>query len=433
MKTSVRHQAAQVIFAVLTQEHSLARVLPRYQEPLSNKDKALLQELCFGVCRYLHQMQYWVKLLMKRPLKTKDHDILALIYLGLYQLMFTRIPDHAAIGETVEVAQELNKPWAKSLLNGILRNFQRQFKQPPQEWLDDPIYFYSHPKWFVKTIQDAWPNSWQQILETNNSKPPLTLRINQQKASVPAYLEQLSAINCDAHKTEFSTVGITLVKPLDVWQLPGFADGLLSVQDEAAQLAAPLLDLVAEQRVLDACCAPGGKTSHILEQQPALASLLALDHDAIRLTRVTENLQRLNLSATLKQGDAGCPDSWWDGEPFDRILLDAPCSATGVIRRHPDIKLLRRKEDIAKLAALQLSMLKALWPTLKHGGKLLYATCSVLPEENEQVIATFLQCTSDAEHLPIDATWGESRPFGRQMLPRTLSHDGFYYASIRKN
>lgn len=434
MTQSVRFLASRVLHEVLTSGRSLSAVLPRYQPSVSQRDQALLQELTFGACRYLHQMQFWVKHLLKHPLKTKDHDILAALYVGIYQLMFTRVPDHAAIGETVQIAQNLNKPWAKSMLNGVLRNVQRLKDDQVLQasWSEDPIYRYSHPKWLVKAVQNAWPEHWHKLLQANNSRAPMTLRVNKLQGSRDDYLHQLHQAGLEAYPTPFSEVGINLAGAVDVQSLRGFTEGLVSVQDEAAQLAAGLLDLTPQHRVLDACCAPGGKTCHILEQQPALDTVVAVDQDAARMIRVTENLQRLGLSAMLKVDDVAATGAWWDGQLFERILLDAPCSATGVIRRHPDIKILRRSSDIEPLAALQRKLLQSLWPTLRPGGVLLYATCSVLPQENENTIEQFLAETEDAHHEAIDAEWGIKRPFGRQLFPTEGGHDGFYYAKLRK-
>lgn len=432
MVLDVRAAAAQALAAVLGQGRSLNQSLPDYAPQVAPRDKGLLQELCFGCARWQPRLQIIADALMDKPLKPKDMDIHALLLVGLYQLMFTRIPDHAAIGSCVEASKKLKKPWASRLLNGVLRNFQRQRAQFETELADLPGYRYSHPDWLIGKLAKAWPDNWQALLDANNDHPPMTLRVNQRKLSREQYLEKLQFAAIDARATTHSPVGITLATPQDPQLLPGFATGEVSVQDEAAQLAADLLDLAPGQRVLDACCAPGGKTCHILERETALASITGLDVESKRLTRVRENLARLGLKAELVAADAGESDAWWNGEPFDRILLDAPCSATGVIRRHPDIKLLRRPADIAKLAALQLHLLKSLWMTLAPGGLLVYATCSVMPQENEQVIAKFLAETDDAKHRIIAANWGSARPLGRQLFPQTDGHDGFYYACLYK-
>ncbi len=432
MALDVRLAAARSIAAVLAQRQSLNQSLPEYTQRVAPRDRGLLQELCFGCARWQPRLQLIADALMDKPLKPKDMDVHALLLVGLYQLIFTRIPDHAAIGSCVEASKKLKKPWASRLLNGILRNFQRRRPELETKLADLPTYRYGHPDWLIGKLAKVWPENWQALLDANNDHPPMTLRVNLRKLSRDRYLDQLTAAGIEASATGYSDVGITLTKPQDPQLLPGFAAGEVSVQDEAAQLAAALLKLAPGQRVLDACCAPGGKTCHILEQQPALASLTALDVESRRLTRVEENLARLGLEAELVAADAGDIESWWNSQTFDRILLDAPCSATGVVRRHPDIKLLRRPTDIAKLAALQLHLLKSLWATLKPGGLLVYATCSVMPQENEQVVAQFLADTDDAEHQIIEASWGTARPLGRQLFPQPNGHDGFYYACLSK-
>lgn len=427
MTANVRTLAARVLAEVIKGERSLA-ALPSTPN-LTAQDRALLQELCFGVCRYFFELQSIVRQLLPKPLKSKDSDVLALLYLGLYQLRHTRIPDHAAIGATVESAVGLKKPWAKGLINGVLRNAQRKLDSLTPT---DTEGQFNHPLWLIELLQKSWADQWQTILVNNDQRPPFTLRVNKRHNTRDEYLVALKEAGIDATACAFAADGITLSEARPVQDLPGFQQARVSVQDEAAQLAPDVLQLAPGQRVLDACAAPGGKTCHIIEREAGLEEVIALDVDAERLARVRDNLQRLGLNATLKAADAAQLDSWWDGRPFDRILLDAPCSATGVIRRHPDIKLLRRPDDIAKLAALQRKLLGELWRTLKPGGILVYATCSVLPQENEHNIAAFLADHSDAEHLAIEAEWGITRPFGRQLLPQHGGHDGFYYAALRK-
>lgn len=430
----VRVCAARALAEVLQAEKSLATSVPRYSEGLGAKDQALLQELCFGVCRHQQQLALIAQQFLQKPFKSKDCDIEALLYLGIYQLLYTRIPDHAAISATVEAAAKLKKVWAKGMLNGVLRNVQRGVAGfNAQPWADCDAYRYSHPQWFMDAVRAAWPEDWQQILEANNQHPPMTLRINRRYTTREQYLAALASRGIAAQATAFSSEGIQLQQPCSVQLLPDFAEGHVSVQDEAAQLSAHLLELAPGQRVLDACCAPGGKTCHILEREPQLREVVALDLDGKRMERVQENLKRLHLKATLTTADAAELATWWDQQPFTRILLDAPCSATGVIRRHPDIKLLRRAGDIAALAQLQLKLLCRLWQTLAPGGLLVYATCSVLPEENEQVVQRFVEQTEDAQHRVIDAAWGSERPFGRQLLPMSGAADGFYYALLYKS
>ncbi|HFE32048.1 MAG TPA: 16S rRNA (cytosine(967)-C(5))-methyltransferase RsmB, partial [Gammaproteobacteria bacterium] len=318
------------------------------------------------------------------------------------------------------------------LVNAVLRNFQRQAEEllaaadasEPGRW--------AHPQWLIDSVRTAWPDDWQRILTANNERAPMTLRVNVRQQSRDDYLQRLEQAGIDAEATTHSDGGIRLRSPCDVTQLPGFSEGAVSVQDEAAQLAAQLLDVRPGQRVLDVCAAPGGKTAHILERSDDIA-LLAVDIEARRLQRVTDNLQRLGLQAEVREGDARRPDDWWDGRPFERILLDAPCSASGVIRRHPDIKLLRRPGDIETLLELQGEILRAIWPLLAPGGMLLYATCSVLPQENQQRVAAFLAEQPDAEGRPLEADWGRASGIGRQILPGGVAQmDGFYYACLHK-
>lgn len=432
MALNVRRAAAQVIAQILRQQGSLSSILPMLQPKLAESDRPLLQELCFGTLRWQPRLDAYLQLLLDKPLRAKDSDIQALLLLGLYQLLYTRIPDHAAIGETVEIARALKKPWATKLLNGVLRRFQREQQVLDQQLLSNSVFNTAHPAWLLHCLQQAWPDHLAGIVHANNTHPPLTLRLNLQQQERTAYLAELNALNIIATATTYSPAGITLAQACDPRSLPLFAEGQVSVQDEAAQLSAGLLDLSAGQRVLDACCAPGGKTGHILESQTDL-TVVSLDSDERRLQRVRENLARLKFDAKIVCGDASQPSTWWDGERFDRILLDAPCSATGIIRRHPDIKQLRTAEDMQRLAALQRDILVGLWPLLKPGGILLYATCSIMPEENTDLIAAFLASQADASCDLLDVTWGLPQPYGRQLLPDAQGHDGFYYARLRKH
>lgn len=410
---------------------SLSQQLPIFEPRVLERDRALYRQLCYGVLRFFPRLLGNSQALIKKPLKEKDSDVLMLVLLGGYQLTETRVPEHAAVAATVAATRALKKPWAKAFVNGVLRNWQRQ-RETLSESLT-PAQLLAHPEWLHLALESAWPQQALAIEQANNQHPPMFLRINQQLTTIDNYQTLLQEAEIEAHPCAFSAQALRLQQPVAVNRLPGFERGLVSVQDEAAQLAAQLLSLAPGQRVLDACCAPGGKSCHILETEPDLTQLVALDIDQTRLKRVTENLDRLSLEAQLVEGDAAQTDSWWDGQAFDRILLDAPCSATGVIRRNPDIKLHRRASDIQALSELQGAILRALWSTLKAGGQLLYATCSVLPDENEKIIADFCQQHSDARHLPIDAPWGQPRDFGRQLFPQTDGHDGFFYCLIGKN
>lgn len=431
MSAKAREVAALTLAQVLLQQRSLSGLLPPALEKVANSERGLLQELCYGSMRWYPQLQLLLNQLLSKPLKPKDSDIQALLIIGLYQLRHMRIPDHAAIAETVEVTRSLNKHWATKLVNGVLRNSQRQHDALNETLKNLPVFSHAHPKWLVKAIIESWGDKAADIFAANNDHPPFTLRLNLSFAERSAYISALPN-TLDAKPCLFSACGFTLQKACDVFDLPLFSEGGVSVQDEAAQLAATLLDLKPGQRVLDACCAPGGKTGHILETEPEIKHLTALDSDARRLVRVEENLTRLKKTATLLCGDATQIDGWWNQELFDRILVDAPCSGTGVIRRHPDIKLLRKPADIVKLAELQLTILKNLWQTLKPGGRLVYATCSIMPAENTQVVAKFLSNTPDATEQTLDVNWGIAQTHGRQLLPSIEGHDGFFYAVLDK-
>jgi 16S rRNA (cytosine967-C5)-methyltransferase len=427
-----RLAAARALASVLAGKASLNSSLPQQLDKVAARDRGLTQELAFGTARWQPRLSALAAKLLQKPFKNADKDVEALLLVGLYQLLYTRIPPHAAIGETVACIDKLKKPSLKGLVNAVLRNAQRDGAALLSELEHDPVVRTAHPRWLQKALKASWPEHWEAICAANNAHPPLILRVNRRHSSRDAYLAELQHCGIAASACSFSSDGILLAQACDVTGLPGFAAGHVSVQDEAAQLAAELLQLAPGQRVLDACCAPGGKTCHLLEAEPQLAHVVAVDLEAKRLQRVRENLARLGLSAELIAADGRAVDSWWDGQLFQRILLDAPCSATGVIRRHPDIKIARQAEDIAPLATLQGELLDALWPTLAVGGILLYATCSVLPAENSANIAAFLARTADARELAIAGDFGLLQPHGRQLLPQVDGHDGFYYAKLSK-
>lgn len=424
-----RAVAAQVIARVMADGKSLATLLPNDLAQLPAQDRGFAQELIYGTLRFSIALDALIKPLLQKPLKQKDSDIHALLLAGVYQLRYLDTPPHAAINETVAAAVALKKDWARGLVNAVLRNVQRQgdeLEQSLNDWQRA-----AHPDWFYGKLRKSYAGQLQSIVDANNDKGPMTLRVNTQKTTRENYLRQLRAADIGARICIDTTHGIQLESAVAVSALPGFEDGFVSVQDESAQLAGQLLPLDAGLRVLDACAAPGGKTAHLLEREPSL-QLTAIDIDEKRLQRVAETLARLQLNAECIDADVGDTDSWWNGKPFDRILLDAPCSATGVIRRHPDIKLLRRPEDVEKLAVLQLRLLNQLWETLADDGYLLYATCSVLPQENSAVIAAFLKGRADAEEVEIDERSGLKQMHGRQRLPQIDGGDGFYYALLKK-
>jgi len=429
MSRDVRAAAAVVIGAVLG-GRSLDRVLPQQLDRVAPTDRGLLQQLCYGTLREGPRLQALLRRLLDKPLREKDTDLQGLLLCGLYQLDHTRIPDHAAVAATVDATGVLKKHWARGMANAVLRRYlrERELLLP----LLDAAAAASHPAWLFDRIAAQWPRHAAAIIEANNQPPLMTLRVNRHKVSRDAYRDKLARQGLEARAGHLGPDSLVLARPVDVRELPGFDAGEVSVQDEAAQLAAPLLAAGRGERVLDACAAPGGKTCHILELQPQLAELVAMDVDGARLQKVAENLQRLGLQATLVNGDAADPQSPLTPSSFDRILLDAPCSGSGVIRRHPDIKWLRRESDVDQFATLQGRLLDGVWPLLKPGGTLVYATCSIFPEENNAVVQDFLARERTAELDNPEVHWGERLDCGRQLLPTPAGTDGLFYARLRK-
>jgi len=428
-KHSARATAARIIAEVVHKKHSLNGLLSTYLPLLAENERSLCQQLCYGVIRLHPQLDSISQQLLSKPLKNKDGDIAALLLCGLYQLRDLRIPSHAALSETVNATKTLGKQWAKGLINASLRNYQRQQASIDAAMEQSDIAKYAHPEWLINRFQQDWPDNWQAILNANNQQPPMMLRVNQQQSTRSAYLAQLSAHDIHATEIEGCPEGILLDKPCDVFQLPDFETGAASVQDGAAQHVAALLDIKSGLRILDACSAPGGKTCHILEFAPD-NDVVAIDISDTRLLQVKQNTDRLNLNATLVAADAADTESWWDGQKFDRILIDAPCSGTGVIRRHPDIKLLRRPDDIDSLAQQQETLLAKLWPLLKPDGLLVYTTCSALKQENEQQIEAFLKAHPEAKENEFSPMPAQRQRFGYQRLPGDDPLDGFYYAIL---
>lgn len=430
---NIRAMAAGVLAPLLRQHGSLSTHLPDALAHCPPQDRALMQQLCYGTMRELFRLQSLAAKLLKKPFKAQDMDLQALLLIGLWQLRSSRIPAHAALHETVEATHVLNKPWAKKLFNAILRRYQREHSALESQLGNDPCFTWNHPQWFIDKISHNWPEHWREILAANDQQAPLTLRANARQLTREQALANLRAESINATPCQYSKAGLTLEEPMDVSTIPGFTQGQLSVQDEAAQLAAELLAASPGERVLDACAAPGGKLCHLLEECSGLQEVIAVELEPARAQRILDNLQRLGLELECRilTADASSQD-WWDGNAFDRILVDAPCSGTGVIRRHPDIKWLRKGDEIAALAQVQLNILTNLWQMLKPGGRLVYATCSIFSQENERIIERFLQQHSDARHQPIEAEWGELRPYGRQLFPQPGGHDGFYYAVLNK-
>ena len=406
---------------------ALHQVLPRRLQMLETPgERGALQDIVYGSLRQLGRLDVWLEALLQRPLT--DPQLGLLLRVALYQLAFTRAPAHAVVHNAVTAAGE---GWRGGLANAVLRNFQRRRAELEKRADATLLGRWSHPDWWITKVQAEYPEQWQNILQAGLTHPPFTLRVNARHGTLDHYLQRLTEAGLPAQQT--GTWALTLDKAVAVHQLPGFAEGDVSVQDAGAQWAAELLDVRAGQRVLDACAAPGGKSGHLLET--ADVALTALDMDAARLTRVQENLDRLGLQAQLVQGDAATPATWWDGQLFDRILADVPCTASGVVRRNPDIKWLRRPDDIAGFARQQATMLDALWPLLARGGKLLYVTCSIFPEENTLQVQAFIDRQNTISRAAPDAAKVERCPLpllNGQILP-DATHDGFFYALLRKS
>ena len=425
----LRADAARQIHAVLAQGRSLNHKQERASN-LAVADLALVQEIVYGVLRHYWSLAAQLKPLLRKPFKNKDAILHSLLLVGLYQLHHLRVPAYAAVAETVSATVALKRPWARALINAVLRQSQRSSHEIGDQ---DPTAKYDHPGWIIDAIRDAWPNDWQGVLVANNQRPPMVLRVNRLQIQRSDYLLRLNDDGLEADPLTDISHGIELRRPVEVNRLPNFSTGQVSVQSPAAQQVVEIMALAPEQRVLDACAAPGGKTAHILETQQGLDTLLALDLDPLRVKLLESGLNRLRLQADCRQADAADLNSWWDGNPFDRILLDAPCSGSGVICRHPDIKHLRRIEDIHALVQTQRSMLESLWQALRPGGRLVYTTCSVLPAENEGLIKDFLASHPAARAQNFELALGRKLQFGWQCLSGRDGSDGFYYAALIKN
>ena len=421
-----QHVAAQKVLTVL-RGTTLTKALDA-REP--GADHALVQELSFGTLRFLGQSRALVRALAHRM--PPDPGIEALLWIALYQLIHTRAPPHAVVDSAVRATARARRPAARGLVNAVLRNFLRREHALLAEVACDPEARFSYPRWWIERVRLEYPDRYEQILDAGNARPPLCLRANARRATPEALIASFAAEGIASVRA--GPAAVVVERPQSVTTLPGYGDGLFSVQDAAAQLAAPLLGLESGMRVLDACAAPGGKSTHLAEL--ASIDLTALDIDAMRMQKVSENLSRLGLQAKLAVGDALDPSSWWDARPFDRILADVPCTASGVIRRHPDGKWLRRESDIASFGEQQKQLLDALWPLVAPGGRLLYSTCSLFRGENADQIGAFLARHRDATRVRLDSP-ACLRASDGQLLPVEGSaehnHDGFFYALIAKS
>ena len=425
---SPRAKAAAVIHRVL-QGESLNQLLPHSFESLELGQRALCQELVYGTLREWPLYQATCQKFLRKALRRKDHDLLSLICVGLYELDNLRTPPHATISEAVNGARDLKKSWAAGMVNAVLRSYQRE-QASLRETLT-PAAQSALPDWLFEILTTEYGECFEQIAEAARGRPPLFLRVNPRRLSRAQYLELLSEAGIAAAPAPLSPEAVLIEKPVDVSLLPGFDKGWVSVQDVSAQLVAGLLAAEPGERVLDACAAPGGKACHILEKQPALAEMTAMDISQQRLQRVKENSERLGLAMTTVTADASKLQESIRVKQFDAILADVPCSATGVIRRNPDVKILRQPGDIASFGAQQLAILKGLWPALKPGGRLLYVTCSLLKAENDSIIAAF---TNHKESIIHSLSLGQGRPtqFGWQTLPHPSGGDGLFFSLLEK-
>lgn len=431
-------KAVSEVFAGRNLTITLEQLFKQHPE-ITSQQRGLAQDLSYSCLRHYGELKALINPLLQKPLK--DPWLNHLLLIAIYQLRYETAQSFTVVDQAVKAASKTNLPWAKGLVNGVLRNFLREQSRLIANAQNDDVAKYSYPQWWINKIKSQYPQHWQSILQAGNAHPPMTLRVNVRKTTQLAYQQLLNTVGYAA--SPLGSTALLLEKPVPVEQLPNFADGWVSVQDYGAQLAATLLDVQHGMQVLDACCAPGGKTGHLLES--ADIKMTALDHDASRLKRVADNLSRLGLDAELKQGDAS-GSTWWDGVLFDRILADVPCTASGVVRRHVDIKWLRREADIASFSQQQALILSSLWQMLAKGGKLLYVTCSIFHEENQAQIERFLKNNGDAECIPLNlvlqidseqqinlqqVSLQKENMEDRQLLP-CAQHDGFFYALLQK-
>ena len=432
-----RKLAVAILRAVFYEQKTLTAVFQEQEAELT-KHKAqasFIKAMCFGVLRYYYQLSAIVDHMLEKPLPKKHADIHCLLMLGIYQLIDTDIPAYACVNEAVSTAKQLRKNWATGLTNKLLRRFIDEKEDILAKVNQSSSVKWMHPAWFIDQLRTDWPNEWQDILSKNNEHPPMVIRVNTRQHTRVQYQEILQSQGIESQEIDGLESALHILEPMSATRLPLFSEGACYIQDGAGQYVVDLLDLAPEQLVLDACAAPGSKTTHILEKHTDIKQLTTIDLNAKKLFKITENLKRLQLphdKVHLVLNDANTTQQWWDGNLYDRILIDAPCSATGVIRRHPDIKVLRTPEDVALLVQQQKRILNSLWPLLAKGGRLLYTTCSILPQENEEVIKSFLTQAQDAKLVTMSLPVGQSKSYGHQILPGQGDHDGFYFCALEK-
>jgi 16S rRNA (cytosine967-C5)-methyltransferase len=434
---SARSLAAYAVARVLREDVTLDAALKDALAAADPKLFASVRSLSYGAVRGYFRHEAILAMLLSQPVRSLDFLVRALLSVALYEIEDGLTPEYAVVDSAVQTAKATDAARASGLINAVLRRYLRERKEIDLAIGRKPAMRHAAPIWLADRLRADWPVRWTQLLAAGDSHPPMWLRVNSRQSSTDAYLEELAAAGISARAESRVPFAVVLDQPRDVGELPGFAEGRVSVQDLGAQCVAFPLGLASGQRILDACAAPGGKTALIAERAPDLHRLVAVDIDPNRLARVRQNLSRASLGAEVIQGDSAHPKRWWDGELFDRILLDAPCSGLGVIRRHPDIRVRKSPSDIDKLPPLQLNLLKESWDLLKPGGRLVYVTCTVTRSENHDVIAAFLSCTPAASVVPVEAWegwpgFGEADEFGRQILPGEAGADGFYYAALTK-
>ena len=432
----VRVQSSLVLNQVIHGKHSLDRAIEQAHKDIEDNEKPLLANICYGTLRFYWELKAKIDQLLSQPLKKKDKIIENLLQSAIFQIDKTRIPDHAVVSQTVEASRKLNKGHFSSLINGILRTYLRSDRDI--EKITEEIKF-NHPNWMIEKIKQDWPLNWEQILKKNNDRAPMWLRVNQKKIETKKYLKQFltDESKIEADNMQLNDYAICLKTPISVKYLPGFEEGYVSIQDGAAQLAVDVLLENKSGRILDACAAPGGKTAQLIENIDSTSTVTAIEMDSERAELINENLLRLGHSTEVIVDDASDIESWWDSIFFDLILLDAPCSSSGVIRRHPDIKHLRRKDDIYTFQKKQLKIISAIWKILAPKGRLLYVTCSIFKEENDEVMNQFLEKHDNValQDLLLNNNILEKMiktRYGYQLFPGTINTDGFYFSCLKK-